>query len=104
MAEVIYETHDSIHRVEMDIYKNQGLFNDLYVRAIDVRVPSEEIFSNYAAYHRMQNEGSGYFIQHYCSAYNFKDKRTRQLFKKASDAMNELETYLEQFEEDEDDE
>ena len=100
MVEVIYETHDMIHKVEMDIYENRGLFNDLYVRAIDVRVPCEETFGNHAAYNRMRDEGTGYFVQHYCHAYNFKDKRTRQLFKKAADAMNELEAYLQQFEDD----
>ena len=102
--EIIYETHDAVHKIEMDIYKNRKLFNDLYVSAIDVRIPSEETVSNYDAYWHMDNEGAGYFVQHYYDAFNFKDKKTRQLFKKAQNILNELEAHLEQFKEDEDDE
>jgi len=54
-------------------------------------------YSNKRAFQIINQEGIGYAVQSYCSADDFADPRTVELWQKACDALNVLESYLEQF-------
>lgn len=55
--------------------------------------------SNYDAKCRIIQEGIGYPVQSYTDGKEFKDPKTRLLWKKASESLNELEKYLKDSEE-----
>lgn len=42
----------------------------------------------------IENEGTGYAVQHYIDGSEFKDPETARLWTEASDALNSLEEYL----------
>lgn len=92
--EILYTINGVEHIENIDAWNNRKRIAEIYEIADDVRVPDEERYDNKDAYHSMENEGSGYFVTGYCSAYCFKDQITRKLFKEAGDALNRLEEHL----------
>lgn len=45
--------------------------------------------------YRLEEEGVGYTLMHYCSYSDIKDKEARRLFGEAHDAIVRLEQYME---------
>lgn len=92
---VEYRIGNEIFNEDVDNWNNRKRIVEIYKIADDVRVPSEERYTNQDALRKMENEGSGYFVTSYCAPYCFIDETTRKLFKEAGDALNKLEKYLE---------
>jgi len=42
----------------------------------------------------LDNEGTGYAVQHFCSAYDFKDPQIIALWENACNILNKLESYV----------
>ena len=62
-----------------------------------VRKVEEEIYGNWSnekACQVIANEGADYAVRSYCSASEFKDPKTRELWTKASNAIDSLESYI----------
>lgn len=104
MSLVIYKINGIEYQEEIEMYKNRERFFEICNLTDDVRIPSNESFTNRDAYYKSENEGLGYFVTSYCSFDVFKDPETRLLFKKAAEAMEKLENHLNKFEGDEEDE
>lgn len=56
---------------------------------------SVELMSNEEAMDILDNEGTGYATQSYCSADRFEDAKTRELWAAAKTAQDALEAHLE---------
>ena len=53
--------------------------------------------SNKYALGIIEQEGIGYAVQDYCSGDGFKDPKTKELWKNAGKALNDLQNYLEKY-------
>lgn len=51
-------------------------------------------YTNGDAVDILENEGTGYAVQHYIDGDSFKDPETRRLWNEAALALNELESHL----------
>lgn len=54
----------------------------------------EQIEDNARAYQTGEQEGWGYAVQDYTDGTEYKDPKTRKLWKEARDKLNELQDYL----------
>jgi len=69
-------------------YQNEAL------KVLSVENEKEGSHSNDDACRYIFNEGIGYAVSNYISYKEFRDPETRELWKKAADALNNLTSYL----------
>lgn len=85
----------------LQFYNGGCGFGEMFEEAINnlhiieyIELTEEQIESNKEALDRLEQEGTGYAVQHYTDGKEYLDPNTRILWKKAGDALNELERYL----------
>lgn len=91
----------------LQFYNGGAGFDEVFEEAVETLPPEEiepeltveQVEDNGYAFSIIENEGIGYAVTSHSSHDSFKDPETRRLWKRAGDALDELQSYLEDFSE-----